>query len=155
MGTDDRQDSIGGLGVRWSDHLEPAALQLLRARNVAVVSTHAPGTRIRSRTVWVDTDGEHVLLNSIASRAWVRDLASQPAVNCTVVELTNPYEFASVEGEVVDMENAGADDHIDQMAQKYLGLDRYPFHDPATPRLLIRIRPLRVLHMAPESDELG
>lgn len=146
--------SIGGLAVDWSDRLEPQAAALLSAQNVAVVSTHGPEPRIRSRVTWVDTDGECVILNSTADRSWVADLKEQPAVNCTVVDLTNPYEFVSIEGVVEEMTTDNAAAHIDQMAKKYLGADRYPFHDPATPRMLIRIRPQRVLHMAPESDEL-
>jgi PPOX class probable F420-dependent enzyme len=146
--------SIGGLAVDWSDRLGPHAAELLVEQNVAVVSTHGPDTRIRSRVVWVDTDGDCVLLNSTDNRSWVGDLRREPSVACTVVDLTNPYRFVSIEGVVEEITLDGAAAHIDRMAEKYLGIDRYPFHDPATPRVLIRVRPRRVLHMVPESTEL-
>ena len=104
--------------------------------------------------MWVDTDGEHVVVNTVADRQWARYLERDATVTCTVVSRANPYEFVSIEGRQVDRTVVGAAEHIDDMARKYLGLDRYPFHDPAQPRVLVRISAERILHMAPEAVEL-
>ena len=146
--------SIGGLSVRHPPRLDGAVLELLRAQNVAILSTLTPRGAIRTRTVWVDTDGEHVVVNTVADRQWARDLERDATVTCTVVSRENPYEFVSIEGQQVDRTVVGAAEHIDEMARKYLGLDRYPFHDPAQPRVLVRISAERILHMAPEAVEL-
>jgi PPOX class probable F420-dependent enzyme len=146
--------TIGGLVVRHPAALDAPILALLRAQNVCVINTLGAGDVIHSRAVWVDTDGDDVLVNSVDGRVWVRDLDRNPAVTCTVVNLANPYEFVSIEGRLVERINEGADDHIDALALKYLGLDRYPFHSANEPRVLFRIRPERILHMAPEDTSL-
>ena len=142
--------TIGGLMVRHPVAIDEPILALLRAQNVCVINTLGPHGVIHSRAVWVDTDGEHVLVNSVDGRVWVRDLARNPTVTCTVVNLSNPYEFASIQGKMIERTTDGADHHIDFLAHKYLGLDHYPFHSATEPRLLFRIRPDRILHMAPE-----
>jgi hypothetical protein len=103
--------------------------------------------------VWVDTDGTHVLLNSVQGRSWTRDLERDPRITCSVTNLANPYEFATVEGSVTSSE-LGAEDHIDFLARKYLDMDLYPFHDATEPRVLLQVRPERVLHLAPTDPEL-
>jgi PPOX class probable F420-dependent enzyme len=148
-------ESIGGLAVRWSSVIDEPVSQLLKGQNVAVISTHGSDGAIHARTVWVDCDSTAVLLNSVGGRQWVRDLERNTNVTCTVVNGQNPYEFVSIEGHVSEVTTDGAGVHIDAMSRKYLGQDTYPFHDPANPRLLFRIVPDRILHMAPEADDLG
>ena len=149
------QDSIGGLSVRWPAGIDEGVLALLTGQNVAVVSTHGRDGTIHSRTVWVDSDGHAVLLNSVQDRQWMRDLDRNPHVNCTVLNSDNPYEFVSIEGRVAEITGEGADAHIDAMAQKYLGESTYPFHDPDNPRRIVRIEAAKILHMAPEDITLG
>ena len=146
--------TMGGLVVRHPVTLDETVLALLRAQNVCVVNTLGAEGVIHSRAVWVDTDGEHVLLNSVDGRVWVRDLARSSTITCTVVNLSNPYEFVSIEGELAQRTHDGAETHIDFLAQKYLGLDVYPFHSATEPRVLLKIRPARILHMAPEAPSL-
>ena len=152
--TNARPKTIGGLVVRHPDSLDEPILALLRAPNVCVINTLGPNGVIHSRTVWVDTDGDHVVVNSVAGRVWVQDLERSPTVTCTIVNLANPYEFVSIEGRLVERTTEGAADHIDFLAHKYLGVDLYPFRSTAEPRLLLRIRPERILHMAPEAAAL-
>ena len=146
--------TIGPLTVRRPAALDEPILALLRAQNVCVVNTLGSNGVIHSRAVWVDTDGDHVLVNSVEGRVWVRDLARDPTVTCTVVNLANPYEFASIEGKMIERTIDGAEQHIDFLAHKYLGLDQYQFHSATEPRVLLRIRPDRILHMAPEGVDL-
>ncbi len=147
--------SIGGLSVRHPAQLDDPVLALLRAQNVCVINTLGHDNVIHSRSVWVDTDGRHVMVNSVASRVWVRDLDRNPFATCTVVNMSNLYEFASIEGTLVERTTEGATEHIDFLARKYLGLDEYPFHSATEPRVMFKIRPNRILHMAPESAGLS
>ena len=147
--------SIGGLVVRRPDHLDEPVLALLRGLNACVVCTQGREGVIHSRAVWVDTDGTHVVLNSVEDRVWMRDIERDPQVTCTVVNQANLYEFASIEGRVVARTNEGADANIDAIAKKYLGVDVYPFHSPDDPRVMLLVEPVRILHMAPEAAELA
>jgi PPOX class probable F420-dependent enzyme len=154
-GTDDRRPSIGGLEIRRPNELDAAVSDLLRATNVCVVSTLGEDGVIHARTVWVDTDGEHVILNSVGRRVWVQDVERRRRATCTVVNASNPYEFVSIEGTVVACSHDGADEHIDSLALKYLGVGRYPFHSASEPRVRIVLHPDRILYVAPEDAALG
>jgi PPOX class probable F420-dependent enzyme len=152
--TDTRPPTIGGLLIRRLDSLDETACALLYAKNVCTVCTTARDGSIHAHPVWVDTDGDRVLLNSVGGRAWVRNLERSDRVTCTVVNLQNPYEFVEVRGRAAPATHEGAEAHIDHLARKYLDLDEYPWHDPDQPRLLIRVTPERVVHMYPGDAEL-
>lgn len=146
--------TIGGLLIRRLTALDGRACALLEASNVCTVCTIRGDGSIHAQPVWVDTDGEHVLLNTVPGRAWVRNLEREPRVTCSVINLQNPYEFVEVRGQVVERTREGADHHIHRLAKKYLDLDTYPWMSPDAPRLLVRVAPERVVHMFPGGSEL-
>jgi PPOX class probable F420-dependent enzyme len=126
--------------------IEDAVQALLKAKNFCHVGTvRADGTP-HIVPVWVDTDGEHVVLNSAEGRVWVRNVDRDPRVTCTVMNMANPYEFVEIRGRVAERTREGADDHIDAMAKKYLDADSYPFRTPTEQRIILRIAPERVRH---------
>jgi hypothetical protein len=94
--------------------------------------------------VWVDTDGEYVILNSAEGRAWVRNLERDPRVVCTVQNRENPSEYVSVRGHLVELTYDGAEDHIHSMALKYNGVPGLRGHEPGRRRVLLRIAPERI-----------
>jgi hypothetical protein len=49
--------------------------------------------------------------------------------------------MVSVRGRIVEQTSEGADAHIDKMAKKYLGVDKYPFRAPGEARVLLKIKP--------------
>jgi PPOX class probable F420-dependent enzyme len=149
-----KADSVGGLQIRRPDAIDGPVRRMLEDTNVCTVCTLALDGTIHAQPVWVDTDGEHVLLNSVGGRAWVRNLDRDDRVTCTVVNLRNPYEFVEIRGRAGKPTRAGADAHIDSLARKYLGVDAYPWHDPNTPRILFRVRAERIVHMMPDGAEL-
>ena len=59
----------------------------------------------------------------------------------------NPYRSVMIRGRVVKITEDGADEHIDKMAKKYLGLDEYPNRTPDEIRVLYYIEPERVATM--------
>jgi PPOX class probable F420-dependent enzyme len=149
-----KQETIGGLLIRRPSVLDAGVCRLLEAQNVVTVCTLARDGTIHAQPVWVDTDGHDVLLNSVPDRAWVRNLNRNPRVTCNVVNLQNPYEFVEIRGVASAATREGADEHIHRLAQKYLGLDEYPWLSPDQPRVLVRVRPERIVHMYPGDDEL-
>jgi hypothetical protein len=58
--------------------------------------------------------------------------------------MTNPYQYLQIRGRVTDITTAGANDVIDSLAKKYLGQDKYPYHQPGDVRVTVRIEPQRV-----------
>lgn len=126
--------------------IEGRSRELLEAPNFCAVATlRADGTP-HLTTVWVDVDGDAVVLNSARGRAWPTNLERDPRVTLMVQERENPYEYVAIEGRVAEMTEEGADAHIDKLAQKYLGVDEYPRRRPGERRVIVRIAPERVFH---------
>ena len=99
---------------------------------------------IHSVPVWVDVEGDNVVLNTAEGRAWPTNLRRAGHATLTVVNLENPYEYLTVTGRLAQDTHDGADAHIDTMAKKYLGQDSYPFRQPSEQRIKIAIAPERV-----------
>jgi len=70
---------------------------------------------------WVDTDGEHLLINTVQGFQKVRNVERDPRVAVTVSDPGNPRRYYAVRGRVVDVTADGGADHIEKLAQKYLG----------------------------------
>ncbi len=120
--------------------------ELLEAPNFVTVATlRADGTP-HLAPAWVDVQDDRVVLNSARGRTWPSNLERDPRVTLTVQNHENPYEYVSIRGRVTEMTEEGADDHIDAMAKKYLGQDRYPFRSADEQRVIVRVEPERVTH---------
>jgi PPOX class probable F420-dependent enzyme len=97
--------------------------------------------------VWFDWDGTHLRVNTARGRVKERNLSRRPAVAVSIMDPDNPYRYLQVRGRVVDSTEQGADAHIDSLAKKYLGQDRYPNRRPGEVRVIFRIAPERVQTM--------
>ena len=97
--------------------------------------------------VWVDFDGTHVLVNSARGRRKDKNMERNPAVALSIQDPDNPYRYLEVRGKVEDITESGADQHIDKMAKKYMGVDRYPGRAPGEVRVLYKIKPERISKM--------
>jgi len=91
--------------------------------------------------VWVDHDGRHLRINTARGRVKDKNLAKNPHVALAVADPDNPYRYVQVRGRVVEMTEEGADAHIDALAKKYLGQDRYPGRAPGERRVTVKIEP--------------
>jgi PPOX class probable F420-dependent enzyme len=94
--------------------------------------------------VWLDTDGTHILVNTVASHRKVRNVRRDPRVAVNVHDPAQPYRIANIRGRVVEVVTEGADEHIDQLARRYLGVDTYPFRRPGQQRVILKIEPRRI-----------
>jgi len=91
--------------------------------------------------VWVDFDGTHVCFNTAKGRVKVRNLARDKRVALSIQDPDNPYRYVQVRGRVVEATERGADAHIDALAKKYLGQDKYPFRQPGEVRVMYKVVP--------------
>jgi PPOX class probable F420-dependent enzyme len=97
--------------------------------------------------VWVDTDGEFILCNIVKGGIKYRNLSRDPRVAVSVTDKQNNYRRVVARGRAELIEE-GADEHIDKLAKKYLGVDTYPMRTPGMVRVTVRIVPERVHRFA-------
>jgi PPOX class probable F420-dependent enzyme len=94
--------------------------------------------------VWVDYDGAYVRVNSAKGRVKDKNMRRDKRVALSIQDRDNPYRYLAVRGEVAEITENGADAHIDALAKKYLGKERYPFRSPGEVRVIYKIRPDKV-----------
>jgi PPOX class probable F420-dependent enzyme len=97
--------------------------------------------------VWCDFDGKYVRVNSAVGRVKDKNVRRNPNVAISLQDPDNPYRYVAVRGKVEEITQDGADAHIDSLAKKYLGQDKYPFRQPGEVRVIYKIRPERVSSM--------
>ena len=111
--------------------------------NVAVVAASRADGTIHQTVVWVDYDGEHVLLNLNTSRAKLEHMENDPRVSILVLDRDSPFRWLALEGKVVEITPDGAYEHIVRQAGVYLGKEEYPLGE-GEQRILVRIALERV-----------
>jgi PPOX class probable F420-dependent enzyme len=113
--------------------------KLLREPAYCQVATLMPDGSPQLTQTWVDTDGEHILINTFDGSQKSRNVRRDPRVAVNVVDPANAWRIAHVRGRVVEVTTEGADRHIDQLARKYLGAETYPFRRPDQVRIILKI----------------
>jgi PPOX class probable F420-dependent enzyme len=120
---------------------------LLEKKAFASLATvNADGTP-QVTPVWFDWDGRHIRINTATGRIKDKNLRSRPAVALAIMDPDNPYRYLQIRGRVASATETGADAHIDTLAKKYLGKDRYPYRKPDEVRVIFTIAPDRVQAM--------
>lgn len=117
--------------------------QLLLEKNFGVLGTLREDGSPQVTPVWVDWDGEHVLVNTLRARSKPGQVERDPRVEIAVFNLENPYQHVRIAG-TAELTTEGAAEHIDKLSQKYVGEPSYPWHKPGDERVIIRITPERV-----------
>ncbi len=125
------------------EHWEEA-MRLIEGKNFASLGTVMPDGSPQVTPVWVDHDGELLIVNTAEGRTKLRNVAKDPRVAVSIFEQDNPYNKVLIRGAVVEISKEGAEEHIDKMAMKYRGLAKYPWRQPGISRVLIKIRPSRI-----------
>ena len=113
----------------------------------ANLATLMPDGTPQVTPVWVDYDGSHVLVNSARGRQKDKNMERNPAVSLSIMDPDNPYRYLEVRGRVAEITEEGADEHIDKMAKKYMGVEKYPLRQPGERRVLYKIKPERTSQM--------
>jgi len=114
---------------------------LFQKRAFASLATLMPDGRPQVTPVWCDFDGEHVIFNSAKGRQKDKNVRRDPRVAMALIDPDNPYRHMEIRGRVVEITEDGASAHIDKMAKKYLGADKYPYSQPGEVRVLYKIKP--------------
>ena len=97
--------------------------------------------------VWVDVEGDTILINSAEGRLKDTNVRGDARVALSVTDPANPYQAVMIRGRVTEITNEGADEHIDKMAKKYMGQDTYPFRAPNEKRVIYKIEADKIASM--------
>ena len=104
-------------------------------------TTLMPDGSPQTTPVWVDFENGKVLVNTALGRQKDKNVRRDPRVAITLIDPENPYRYLEVRGRVDEITEDGATAHIDKMAKKYLGADKYPYARPGEQRVLFKITP--------------
>jgi len=130
----------------------PAAIpekyhDLFKKKAFASLATIMPDGKPQVTPVWADFDGKHIIVNSAKGRVKDRNMRRDPRVSLALIDPDNPYRYLQLQGRVVEITENGADQHIDKMAKKYMGVDKYPLRQPGEIRVIYKIEPERAQTM--------
>ena len=113
-------------------------------KSFAHIATLMPDGTPQVTPVWIDYMNGKVLVNSAKGRVKVQNMTKGSPVAISITDPDNPYRYVQIRGKVTRVTEEGASNHIDKMAKKYLGKDKYPFAKPGEVRVLFEIEPEKV-----------
>jgi PPOX class probable F420-dependent enzyme len=108
---------------------------------IANLATLQPDGSPQVTPVWFDYTNGIVRVNTAKGRIKARNLSVGSKVAMSIVDPDNAYRYIQIRGEVSKETTDGADAHIDSLAKKYLGKDKYPWADPKSIRVIYEITP--------------
>jgi len=113
---------------------------LFQKKSFGAFTTLMPDGSPQTTPVWIDYRDGEIWVNSAVGRQKDKNVRRDPRVAIAVMDPENPYRYVEVRGRVREITQDGADTHIDKMAQRYLGQDKYPYRQPGEQRVLYKIR---------------
>jgi len=117
---------------------------LQRKKAFATLATVMPDGSPQVTPVWFDYTDGLVRVNTARGRVKARNLKAGTAVALAIIDPDNPYRYVQVRGRVRRVTEQDAVAHIDSLAKKYLGQDKYTSAAPGEVRLLCEIEPTSV-----------
>ena len=126
------------MGVALSEGFQ----QILKGRSYGHLATIMPDGSPQVTLVWVDTDGRHVLVNTVDGNQKVNNVRRDDRVAMTVSSPAHPASHVQLRGRVVEVTSEGARRHVEELSQVYYG-GPYPLHHLG-PRVILKIEPTRV-----------
>ena len=129
--------------------LNADAVRLAKGANLATVVTLMPDGQPQALLTWVDTDGEHILINTEPQRQRAKNIRRDPRITVLIHSSESAYDWAEVRGHVAETVTGDeARRHIDELAHKYTGAD---YRMPVGPqgRIILKVAPDKVNTPAP------
>ena len=107
----------------------------------ASLATVMPDGSPQVTPVWFDYKDGAIRVNTAKGRVKARNMKEGAPVALSIMDPDEPYRYVQVRGRVRRVTETGADDHIDSLAKKYLGKDKYPWKRPGDVRVIYEIEP--------------
>ena len=120
------------------------AVHLLEGQHFAHVATVMADGTPQVTPVWIDHEGDTVSFNTAAGRFKEKNLRRDPNVAISIIDAENPYQPLIIRGKVSEITEEGADEQIDALAKRYMGVDEYPLRQPGEQRVMVKITPEKV-----------
>lgn len=128
--------------------LSEKARAKVEAPNFGYLATVMPDGSPQVSPVWVDLEGDLVLINTATGRVKEQNMRREPRVAISIADKDNQYEKVDIRGRVAEfVEGDEAYAHIDKLAQKYMGQENYPWLQPGEERVVVKIQPESVSEM--------
>lgn len=128
--------------------IPPDFMDLLQHKKAfANLATVMPDGSPQVTPVWFDYTGGRIRVNTAKGRVKARNMREGSRVALSILDPDNAYRYIQVRGQVARIVEQGADAHIDSLAKKYLGKDKYPFARPGEIRVTYEIVPSSVQTM--------
>jgi PPOX class probable F420-dependent enzyme len=119
-------------------------LKLIEEKNFAHLATLLYDGSPHVAPVWVDHDGDIILVNTAIGRVKQKNILKDPRVALSIAEQNNPYNRIEIRGRVISQTREGADAHINKLAKKYTGAKTYQKSSPNEKRIIVEIEPLHI-----------
>ena len=123
--------------------------KLIQGKNFASFATLMNDGSPHVAPTWVDLDGNTILINTAEGRVKEKNIRRDNRIALSIYDQENPYNMVTIRGKVTELTEEGADEHIDKLAKKYFGLDKYPNRSPGERRIILKIQPEKIFHMQP------
>ncbi len=127
-----------------TDVLTPAARAIFDKPVLAHVASLGPDGAPHVTPVWVELDGDLLVINTALGRAKARNLAADARVAISLTDPDDNYSVVAIRGTVTTFTTDGADEVIDRLAKKYLGVDSYPYRREGEVRVTVKISTDRI-----------
>ena len=120
--------------------IPPAYLDLFQQKKAfAHLATLMPDGSPQVTPVWFDYKDGVIRVNSAKGRIKSRNMQEGARVALAIMDPDNPYRYIQVRGQVGRITQEGASAHIDSLARKYLGQEKYPYARPGEIRVIFEI----------------
>lgn len=122
-------------------------IDLLESTALAHVATVGPKGEPQANPVWFGWDGKHLKFSQTISRQKVKNLGRDSRIAISIVDPENPYRYLEIRGQQVRVEPDPDKAFINAMANKYLGVEKYPWNQPGDERVVIVVEPAHTTSM--------
>jgi PPOX class probable F420-dependent enzyme len=122
-------------------------LALLRQPSTCYIATLMKDGSPQVTQTWVDTDGEHIIINSVQGYVKIKNIKRDPRVTVVVSAPDNPTRYFQVRGRVIRVTTDGGTEHIEKLAQKYTGKPYAWYGGREQVRMIIVIEPEKITSM--------
>ncbi len=120
---------------------------LLESKALAHVATIGPSGEPQVNPVWFGWDGQYLKFSQTTTRQKAKNLERDPNIALSIVDPENPYRYLEVRGTVARVDPDPEKAFIDEMANKYLGVEKYPWNQPGDERIIILVEPKHTTQM--------
>jgi PPOX class probable F420-dependent enzyme len=127
---------------------DPNIRKLFESKNFVFLSSLMKDGSPQVTPMWVDIENGYILVNTAIGRLKQKNISRDPRIALAIADRNNPYNMVTIRGEVIEqITGVPAEEHIDKLAKKYIGKDKYPYRSPGEERIILKIKPERISHI--------